>query len=96
MKPNRRNLFRNELTRDRVVPTISASVSCVIGAMTGTGSPSLPKFASSKKRPGKTLFAVIEQVIDQVLFDARVAVRRHGRCRRGRSSHNGYDASGYS
>jgi hypothetical protein len=24
-------LFRNELTRDRVVPTISASVSCVIG-----------------------------------------------------------------
>ena len=28
MKPSRLNLFRKKFTRDRVVPTISASVSC--------------------------------------------------------------------
>ena len=45
MNPSLRNLFMNMLTRDRVVPTISASVSWLIFAMTGSGLPSLPKFA---------------------------------------------------
>jgi hypothetical protein len=36
-KPNSRNLFMKKLTRDRAVPIISASVSWLIFAMTGSG-----------------------------------------------------------
>jgi len=39
------NLFMKWLTRGRVVPTISASVSWLIGVVIGWGPPSLPKFA---------------------------------------------------
>ena len=45
MNPSLRNLFMKALTRDLVVPIISASVSWLIFAMTGSGLPSLPKFA---------------------------------------------------
>src|SRR5208282_1615414 len=38
-----------KLTRDRVVPIISASVSWLIFAMIGSGRLSLPKFARSKR-----------------------------------------------
>jgi hypothetical protein len=38
-----------KLTRDRVVPIISASVSWLIFAMIGSGRPSLPKFARSRR-----------------------------------------------
>ena len=37
-----------KLTRERVVPIISASVSWLIFAITGSGFPSLPKFANSR------------------------------------------------
>jgi hypothetical protein len=37
-----------KLTRDRVVPIISAKVSWLIFAMIGSGRPSLPKFARSR------------------------------------------------
>jgi hypothetical protein len=37
-----------KLTRDRVVPIISASVSWLTFAMIGSGRPSLPKFARSR------------------------------------------------
>jgi hypothetical protein len=37
MNPNRRNLFMKELTRERVVPIISASVSWLMLAITGSG-----------------------------------------------------------
>ena len=37
-----------KLTRERVVPIISASVSWLIFAITGTGLLSLPKFANSR------------------------------------------------
>jgi hypothetical protein len=49
MKPNSRNLFMKWLTRDLVVPIISASVSWLIFAMTVSRLPSLPKFANSSK-----------------------------------------------
>ncbi len=39
-----------KLTRDRVVPIISASVSWLIFVMIGSGLSSLPKFASSRSR----------------------------------------------
>jgi hypothetical protein len=50
MKPSFLNLFMKKLTRDRVVPIISASVSWLIFAITGSGVPSLPKFANSSSR----------------------------------------------
>ena len=65
-----RNLFMKWLTRDRVVPIISASVSWLTFAMIGSGPPSLPKLASQQKRPCQTLLARVEQLIDKVLFDA--------------------------
>lgn len=48
IKPNFLNLFMKTLTRERVVPTISASVSWLIGVVTGCGPPSLPKFVSRR------------------------------------------------
>src|ERR1700728_2897240 len=56
MKPSLRNLFMKKLTRDRVVPIISASVSWLIFAITGSGVPSLPKFANSKSRRASRFF----------------------------------------
>ncbi len=49
MKPSLLNLFMKKLTRGRVVPIISASVPWLIFAVTGSGLPSLPKFASSRR-----------------------------------------------
>jgi len=43
MKPNFLNLFMKKLTRDRVVPIISARVSRLILGITVRGTPSLPK-----------------------------------------------------
>lgn len=43
-------LVMKKLTRDRVVPIISANVSWLILALIGWGLPSLPKLASSRSR----------------------------------------------
>src|SRR6476660_1566540 len=59
-----------KLTRDRVVPIISASVSWLIFAKIGSGFSSLPKFANSREHPGQTFLARIEQLIDEVCLDA--------------------------
>jgi hypothetical protein len=48
MNPNCRNLFIKWLTRERVVPIMSASVSWLIFAIIGSGLPSLPKFANNR------------------------------------------------
>jgi hypothetical protein len=48
MKPNFLNLFMKRLTRGRVVPMISASVSWLIGVAMACGPPSLPIFASKR------------------------------------------------
>src|SRR6185295_10458203 len=45
IKPSLRNLFMKKLTRDRVVPIISANVSWLNFPTIGTGTPSLPKLA---------------------------------------------------
>lgn len=50
--------FLKKLTRERVVPIISASVSWLIFGMTSTGVPSFPKWAMSNKvraKRGKNL-----------------------------------------
>ena len=59
----------NLLTRDRVVPTIPASVSWLIFPMIGSGTPPLSKFANKMKRACQVPLARIEQLIDQVLLD---------------------------
>ena len=60
------------LTRDRVVPTISASVSWLT-AITGSGFPSLPNCAIKRSTLAQTLLARIEELIDQILLDPSVA-----------------------
>jgi|RhiMetdeSRZDD1v2_1073273.scaffolds.fasta_scaffold208265_3 hypothetical protein len=45
MKPKLLNLFMKKLTRGRVVPMISASVSWLILVVIGSGAPSFPKLA---------------------------------------------------
>src|SRR5690348_1383926 len=47
MKPSLRNLFMKKLTRDRVAPIISASVSWLILTPMGCELASLPKFRCS-------------------------------------------------
>src|ERR1700730_13100402 len=71
MRPSFRNLFMKKLTRDRVVPIISASVSWLIFARIGSGfSSSLPKFANNRSKPGQPFLTRIEQLIDEVCLDA--------------------------
>src|ERR1700675_2414398 len=48
MRPSLRNLFTKWLTRDRVVPTISAKVSWMVCGFICCGLPSFRKCASSK------------------------------------------------
>src|SRR5439155_24925558 len=49
MNPSLRNLFMKKLTRDRVVPIISARVSWLTLGITASGFPSFPKLAKSKR-----------------------------------------------
>src|SRR5580658_6934668 len=49
MKPSLRKRFMKKLTRDRVVPIISASVSWVIFGINASGSPALPNSAINKR-----------------------------------------------
>jgi hypothetical protein len=53
-KPQFSKFAHENLTRDRVVPIISASVSWLIFAITGSGHPSLSKFAGVIKRSSGT------------------------------------------
>ena len=53
MKPNFLNLFMKKLTRDLVVPIISARVSWLTFAITVSGLPSLPKFAIKRSSLAK-------------------------------------------
>jgi hypothetical protein len=70
-------MFMNTLTRERVVPIISASVSWLIFPMTGSVLPSLPKFAISRS-PRQPLFTWVEELVDQVLLDPRVPSQEEG------------------
>ena len=66
-----------KFTRERVVPTISASVSCESFGST-RGVFFLPVSGEEQQGTGEALLAGIEELIDQVLFDADVA-REHVR-----------------
>ena len=62
MKPSFLNLFMKKFTRDRVVPTISASTSWEI----------LGSTREQEQRAGQPLFTRVEQLIDEVLFEASI------------------------
>ena len=78
MNPSLRNLFMKKLTRDRVVPTISASVSCDSFGTHVLRLVFLAVARQQQQRPGQPLLARVEQLIDQVFLDADVA-REHVR-----------------
>jgi len=67
-----------KLTRDLVVPIISASVSWLILAMIGSGLLSLPKFANSRSILARRFLTRIEQLIDQIRFNADVSAENMG------------------
>ena len=64
MKPSFRNLFMKKLTRDRVVPIISASVSWLI--FHRLRFVFLAKVRQQQEQAGKTFLTRIEQLIDEV------------------------------
>ena len=73
MKPSLRKRFMKKLTRDRVVPIISARVSCVIFGIRDSGSPGLPNSAINKRIVSQPLFAGVEQLIDEVRLSTHTA-----------------------
>ena len=75
MSPSFRNLFMKKFTRARVAPIISASVSCEIFGSVCWGI-DLAVARQQQQRPGEALFAGVEQLIDEVRFDAHVP-RQH-------------------
>jgi hypothetical protein len=79
IKPSFLNLFMKKLTRGRVVPIISASVSWLIFVVIGSGVPSLPKFASSSQRASQALFTRVEQMVYKVRLSATIAGQQMSR-----------------
>ena len=73
-----------KLTRDRVVPIISASVSWLSVIGIGGAPPSSPKFASTQQQARQPSFAGIEQLVDQVVFDPAVSGQQIGDEERGK------------
>ena len=71
MNPSFLNLFMKKFTRERVAPIISASVSCEIFGSVRVGI-GLAVARQQQQRPREPLFARVEQLIDQVRFDADV------------------------
>src|SRR4249919_682648 len=78
MKPSFRNLFMKKLTRARVVPIISASVSWLILAITGSGLPLFTKIRQQQEQPREPFLARIEQLIDEVCFNADGPIQEIG------------------
>ena len=75
MNPSFLNLFMKKFTRERVAPIISASVSCEIFGSVRCGL-ACAVARQQQQRPREPLFARVEQLIDEVRFDAHVA-REH-------------------
>ena len=65
-----------KFTRDRVVPTISASVSWEIAGTARAGLSCLPYRASSNSCSRQPFLAGVEELVDEVFLDPDVA-RQH-------------------
>ena len=72
MKPSFLNLFMKKFTRERVVPIISASVSCETSGQQAFGAFAPAVAGQEEQRAGQPLFAGVEQVVHQVGFHADV------------------------
>ena len=73
MKPSLRNRFMKKLTLERVVPTISASVSWLIFGNHQFGFAFLPEIGQQQQHPRQPLFAGVEELVHQILFNSNVA-----------------------
>ena len=78
MKPSFRNLFMKKFTRDRVVPTISASISCDSFRQDLLWFALLPVARQQQQRARQPFLARIEQMVDEIFLDPDVA-RQHVR-----------------
>jgi hypothetical protein len=63
MNPNFLNLFIKKLTRERVVPTISANVSWLNLGIATSGLSFFAEVSKQQKNPGQSLFAGIEELV---------------------------------
>ena len=75
MNPNFLNLFMKKLTRDRVVPIMSARASWLILGITVSGLPSLPKRASNSNIRA-SLFSLELKAGHQILFVSDVPTQQ--------------------
>ena len=71
--PSLRKRFMKKLTRDRVVPIISANVSCEILGINVSGSPGSPNSAISRRILGQTFLAGIQKLINKIGLDPHTA-----------------------
>src|SRR5271170_690455 len=76
MKPSFLNLFMNKLTRDRVVPMISASISCdtLWSAFFRLSGRAVARKQQQSAR--EALLGRVEKLIDEICFDSDVS-RQH-------------------
>ena len=65
-----------KLTRERVVPIISARVSCEILGRYCSGSPGLADLRHQEEDTRQTLFAGVEELVDKIGLDAHAAVQQ--------------------
>jgi hypothetical protein len=72
IKPSFRNLFKKKLTRDRVVPIISANVCWLILRYHPLGPALFSEVGEQEERPGQPLFTGIEELVNQVFLDAEI------------------------
>jgi len=67
-----------KLTLERVVPIISASVSCLILAIKGLGLLSLPEIGQQEEQACEPLLTHIDELIHQILLNPNVAREQMG------------------
>jgi hypothetical protein len=72
MKPNFRNLFMKKFTRERVVPTISASILLRNFWKNPLGFDFLAVAREKQQRTRQAFLARIEELIDQVFLDSDI------------------------
>ena len=76
IKPSLRNRFMKKLTRERVVPIISARVSCGSWECIVLRFARLAKFRHQQENSRQPFFARVEELIDQIGLDAHAAVQQ--------------------
>ena len=76
MNPSFRNLFMKKFTRERVVPTISASVSCDTFGKRAVSRLGFTVTRQQQERAREPLLAGVEELVDEILFDPDIP-RQH-------------------